>query len=300
MNLRGTLVERLPNSIGRLLNLQTLDIRDTEIEVLPCGIGNLQNLRHLIMYRYTGNWNDFKYVNGTQVPSNISRLTNLQSVSAIEANGDLIQQIRSMTQLTGIGISNVKAVDEMELCESIQNMKLLRYLFIMATNAEETLRMDSLSAPPPKLRLLILAGKLEKVPRWFLSLQSVTSLSLHWSRLEEDVLPYIATLPHLGNLSLSNAYVGKQLCFITGFPKLTELNIQNFPQLNEIRIEKGVMPNLKSLDIVNCMELKTVPKGIEYIQNLYQLCLYSVSMELQNRIRNVDFPKVQHIPKIYI
>ncbi|KAM4075707.1 hypothetical protein ACJW30_12G007800 [Castanea mollissima] len=300
LNLRGTLLKKLPNSIGRLLNLKTLDIRDTQIEALPHGIGNLQNLLHLIMYRYTRNWNDFRYVNGTNVPTNISRLTNLQSVSAIESNGDLIRQIRSMTQLTRIGISNVKEANEMDLCLSIQNMKLLRYLFIMATNEDETLRMDSLSTPPPKLRFLMLARKLEKVPRWFLSLQSVTSLSLHWSRLEEDLLPHIAALPNLGRLALTNAYVGRQLCFNTGFLKLTILNICDFPQLNEIIIEKGVMPNLKSLYIVSCMELKTVPVGIEYLQNLQLLELESVPMELENRIDKEDFPKVQHIPELYI
>ena len=64
-------------------------------------------------------------------------------------------------------------------------------------------------------------------------------------------------------LSLTNAYVGKQLCFSTGFLKLTSLRIRNFPQLNETIIEKGVMPNLKSLDIISCMELNTVPVGIE-------------------------------------
>ena len=196
----------------------------------------------------------------------------------------------------------MKETDEMDLCLSIQNMKLLRYLFIMATNEDETLRMDSLSAPPPKLRLLILAGKLEKVPRWFLSLQSVTYLFLHWSRLEEDLLPHIAALPNLGRLSLTNAYVGRQLCFNTGFLKLTRFHIRNFPQLNEIIIEKGVMPNLKSLYIGSCMELKTVPLGIEYLQNLQQLDLNSISVELKNRIDNEDedFPKVQHIPKLYI
>ncbi|KAK9993104.1 hypothetical protein SO802_022807 [Lithocarpus litseifolius] len=300
LNLRGTLLKKLPNSIGRLLNLQTLDIRNTQIEALPCGIGNLQNLRHLIMYRFTWNWNDFRYVNGTNVPSNISRLTNLQSVSAIESNGDLMQQIRSMTQLTRIGISNVKEADEMDLCDSIQNMKLLHYLFIMATNEDETLRMDSLSAPPPKLRLVILAGKLEKVPRWFLSLQIVTALSLHWSRLEEDLLPHIVALPNLGRLALNNAYVGRQLCFNTDFLKLTILNIHNFPQLNEILIEKGVMPNLKSLYIGSCMELKTVPLGIEYLRTLQQLSLKSIPMELENRIDNEDFPRVQHIPELHI
>uniref|UniRef100_A0A2N9I7S4 NB-ARC domain-containing protein n=1 Tax=Fagus sylvatica TaxID=28930 RepID=A0A2N9I7S4_FAGSY len=301
LSLRGTLVKELPKSIGRLLNLQTLDIKDTQIKALPHGIGKLQNLRHLITYGYTGNWNDFNFYNGMQAPSNICRLTNLQSVSVIEVKGDLIRQIRSMTQLTSIGISNVKAADEMDLCDSIQNMRLLCSLSIMVTNEEETLRMDALSSPPPDLRRLVLVGKLEKVPQWFSSLQNLTFLCLHWSRLEEDLLPHIAAMPHLGYLALINAYVGKQLYFSTGFPKLTELAIRNFPQLNEIIIEKGVMPNMKSLEIDSCMELKTVPKGIEHL-NLQELIVRSVSMELKNRIEEeggVDFPKVQHIPKIY-
>ena len=101
----------------------------------------------------------------------------------------------------------------------------------------------------------------------------------------------------------SNAYVGKQLCFRTDFPKLTKLEIHNSPQLNEIIIEMGVTPNMKSLYINSCMELKTVRKGIEYLKNLQQLYLESVSMELQNSIEgegSVGFPKEQHIPNILI
>ena len=65
----------------------------------------------------------------------------------------------------------------------------------------------------------------------------------------------------------------------------------------------GVMPNMKSLYINSCMEVKTVPKGIEYLKNLQQLYLESVLMELQNSIEeegSIDFPKVQHIPNILI
>ncbi|KAM4075701.1 hypothetical protein ACJW30_12G007200 [Castanea mollissima] len=303
LNLRGTLVKELPKSIGRLQNLQTLDIRDTKLEVLPCEIGELKNLRHLILHQFTENLNDFKFVIGPRTPSNICRLKNLQVVTYLEIKGDLLKQIRSMTQLTSIGLINVKAADELDLCDSIHNMKLMRLLGIAVTNAEETLRMDALLSPPTNLQKLVLVGKLEKVPLWFHSLQSLTYLYLHWSRLEEDLLPQIAALPHLRRLALTNAYVGKQLCFSTGFLKLTSLGIRNFPQLNEIIIEKGVMPNLKSLEILSCMQLNTVPKGIEYLQNLQQLLLESVSMELQNRIEgegSVDFPKVQHIPNIYI
>ena len=97
---------------------------------------------------------------------------------------------------------------------------------------------------------------------------------------------------------LENSYV-----FRTDFPKLTKLEIHNSPQLNEIIIEMGVMPNMKSLYINCCMELKTVRKGIEYLKNLQQLYLESVSMELQSSIEgegSVDFPKEQHIPNILI
>ena len=75
LNLRGSLVllKKLPNSIGRLLNLQTLDLRDTQIEALPLGIGKLQNLRHLVMFRYTRNWNDFIFSVRIQAPSNIAQ-----------------------------------------------------------------------------------------------------------------------------------------------------------------------------------------------------------------------------------
>ncbi|KAK9995131.1 hypothetical protein SO802_024834 [Lithocarpus litseifolius] len=300
LNLRGTLLKKLPNSIGRLFNLQTLDIVNTQIETLPRGIGQLQNLQYLIMYRYTGFSIDFSYYKAMQAPSNITRLKNLQALSSIEANDDLIRQIRCMTQLTTFSISNVKAANEMDLCISIQNMTRLRVLNITVTNEEETLRMDALSSPPPNLRRLTLNGKLEKLPQWFHSLRSLTSLQLYWSRLEEDLLPHIAALPNLGRLTLTNAYVGKQLYFNIGFHKLTRLRIRNFSQLNEIIIEKEVMPNLKSLYIGSCMELKTVPKGIQYLQNLQELYLQSISVELRMCIFGVDFPKVQHIPKAYI
>ncbi|XP_023917145.1 disease resistance protein RPM1-like [Quercus suber] len=303
LNLRGTLLKNLPNSIGRLLNLQTLDIGDTQIKALPHGIGKLQNLRHLIMYLFTGNWNDFRHFTGMQIATNIISLKNLQSIGIVEANGDFTRQVQRMVQLNSIGISNVKEGDEKNLCVSIESMRLLRVLAIIVTNEEETLRMDALSSPPPNLRRLFLIGKLEKVPQWFHSLQSLTHLYLCWSRLEEDLLTHIIALPHLGHLVLSNAYVGKQLCFRTDFPKLTKLQIYNSPQLNEIIIEMGVMPNMKYLYITRCMELKTVPKGIEYLKNFQRLYLEFVSMKLQNSIEgegSVDFPKVQHIPNIII
>ncbi|XP_075648667.1 disease resistance protein RPM1-like [Castanea sativa] len=253
--------------------------------------------RRITIHKIDG---ELKSFTGIQAPSNIAQLKNLQAVCSIATNDDLIRQIRSMTQLTTFGISNVKAANEMDLFISIQNMTHLKNMSVKVANEEETLQMDALSSPPPNIQKVFLTGNLEKVPQWFRSLQSLTFLYMHWSKLEEDLLTHIAALHHLGRLSLTNAYVRKQLYFSTSFLKLTELWIRNFLQLNEIIIEKGVMPNLKYLYIGSCMELKNVLMGIEYLKNLQQLNLESVLVELENRICNVDFLKVQHIPMIYI
>ncbi|KAL6141039.1 hypothetical protein ACLB2K_059330 [Fragaria x ananassa] len=90
-----------------------------------------------------------------------------------------------------------------------------------------------------ELQVVILVGRLENVPLWFRSLQNLTSLYLHWSRLEENLVPHIEALPNLGKLYLVNAYVGKQLHFQKGFVKLKTLALHNHPLLTDIILDKG-------------------------------------------------------------
>ncbi|XP_028122291.1 disease resistance protein RPM1-like [Camellia sinensis] len=305
LNLRGSRVKELPKSIGRLCNLNTLDITDSKIEVLPAGITELRNLRHLKMYHFDYELlDDFQFVRGTTTPSNICKLKNMQVLAGVEAQADLMKRIKNMTQLKRIGITKVREVDEEDLCTAIQNMSLLHRLSVKVIDEDEYLRMDALSSTPPRhLKVLILAGKLEKVPCWFHSLQNLTFLSLRWSRLTEDPIPYIQALPNLGRLHLFNAYEGGgQLCFSEGFHKLRKLELCNFPQLNEIVIERGVMPGLQEFSIRKCMQLKILPHGIEYLEDLQGLFLTFVTNELIECIRgegSKDHQKVRHIPSIH-
>ncbi|XP_020536941.1 disease resistance protein RPM1 isoform X2 [Jatropha curcas] len=261
LNLKGTRVTELPKNIGKLRNLETLNIKETLIRELPKGVAELQNLRNLIMYRYNhGNSHQFQYASGTRVPFKINKLKKLQVMSFIEAEGDVIRQLGSMTQLTRMGISNLRAGDEEDLCSSILNLKKLRYLFLMAHNEAEFLQMDALLSSPPHLDKLILVGRLKRVPHWFCSLKYLTYLYLHWSRLNEDLLPHIAALPHLGNLDLDNAFIGEELHFSKGFTKLRSLWLTNFPQLRAITIEKGAMPDIQLLSLASCAALDLLPQ----------------------------------------
>ncbi|KAG6747342.1 hypothetical protein POTOM_049743 [Populus tomentosa] len=105
------------------------------------------------------------------------------------------------------------------------------------SNEEGPLRIDALSSPPC-LEKLKLVGKMEKIKR------SSTSLPT-------------------SSAQFGKAYVGKQLCFLNGFQKLKILNTYNCNHLNEIVLEKEMMPGLQSLSLGRCMKLKALPHGID-------------------------------------
>ncbi|KAL6198554.1 hypothetical protein ACLB2K_028343 [Fragaria x ananassa] len=300
LNLKGTLIQQLPESIGRLHNLQFLNIKHINIVSLPKGIAKLLNLRYLIMFRYTGEYTDFKIASGTKAPSDMCKLQNLQCLSCIESEGTIITMVGNLTQLKKIGISNVKERDEVNLWISIEKMTLLRSLELVASNEDEILPVKANCAPLPHLERLSFCGRLQNAVPWFSSLHSLTTLVLYWSRLEEDLLPQIEALPNLTKLGLVNAYVGEEVCFRRGFVKLAKLHLANFASLKKITISEGVMPNLRYLWVLHCMELKTVPLGLEYLSNLKRLELGFVPEEVISSIRKggVDRPKVQHIPEI--
>ncbi|KAM1092513.1 hypothetical protein ACFX19_020085 [Malus domestica] len=64
----------------------------------------------------------FNLLNGAQVPFDISKLKSLQVLDGMEGGGMLIKQLGHMTQLTRLILTNVRDIDEEDLC----NWYLLR------------------------------------------------------------------------------------------------------------------------------------------------------------------------------
>ncbi|CAL1363918.1 unnamed protein product [Linum trigynum] len=311
LDLSGTKVKKLPKTIGKLLSLQTLDISNTDIESLPNEIVKLDYLRHL----FSGNLNfgrllEYSKLKGVKVPSDadISSMKQLQTLRVVEASAEMMKQLKKMTQLVQLGITNLEGQAQMEdLCLSLQNMLLLQWLVVMASKEEEILQMDSLnesassssSSSLQLLEYLILCGKLTNFPVWIRSLRSLTTIRLIWSRLpvEEDPVVHLQEMHTLRNVWFNNAYQGTELRFMTGFTNLKALALANLPKLERLTIgAAGVMPSIRIILIRDCLNLKIISEGIKHLAELEELRLEDVCAELVERIRGPECVNFRHIP----
>ncbi|XP_019057058.1 PREDICTED: disease resistance protein RPM1-like [Tarenaya hassleriana] len=210
LNLTGTRIRKLPKSFCRLLNLETLNIKFSKIKELPTGISKLENLRYLVTFSHSNS--DWSIVSGTKVSRYICQLKRLQVMDCIHAETEVIRNLGDMTQLTRIGLVNVKRQHVYDLCNALTMMKDLRFVSLWSIDENETLQLDALS-PAATIEKLFLSGKLERLPSWFNTLHNLTELCLRWSRLAQDAIPCIQALPYLVWLSFFNAYEGDNYAF---------------------------------------------------------------------------------------
>ena len=147
----------LPKSIGKLQNLQTLDLKHSLVDALPVEIEKLQKLHHILAYSYN-------YHSVGQLPSVrvlvgevIGSMVELQKLCYVEANHGkgLIAELGKLKQLRKLGITNLMEEDGLSLCASISNMKYLEALCICARD-DDILELETISDPPRYLRTLYL------------------------------------------------------------------------------------------------------------------------------------------------
>ncbi|CAN0898511.1 Disease resistance protein RPM1 [Linum grandiflorum] len=311
LNLSYTKIKSLSDTIEKLWSLESLDVSYTDVESLPSGVVKLENLRHLLAGRLQfGRLLEYHGLKGVQIPSgsDISSLKKLQSLRLVEANEEIVKQLRKMVQLVQLGITNVKGQAQMlDLCSALKNMLRLRWLVVIASTEDEILQMNSLdessssSSPLQHLEYFILCGKLNSLPNWIRLLPSLTTIRLVWSRLPVEVDPvmHLQGMNSLRNVWLHNAYLGSELRFISGFKSLRALALANLPTLETLTIGKKVMPDLRIILVRDCPKLKTISKGIRFRTKLKELKLENVPRELVDRIRGPDRANFKHIPLIW-
>lgn len=305
LSLRGSHFYKLPSSIGKLKFLQTLDLRVPFFVCLtiPDVLWKLKNLRHLYLPRSQDRENKLK----------LSTLSKLEILKNFDTRVSDVSDIPKLTRL-----QKLSAIfsPEMENLEAINNY--LRTNSNRLRNSSFRIRYDFKSDSDiallremvgyTHLRKMDLNGCLKNLPEHRHFSDSLTTLTLRNSRLEEDPMAVLENLPVLCSLVLRrDVFLGNEIhCSSTGFCQLKILEVLGITTLENWRIERGAMLNLQYLKIDECVNLKTVPKGIEYVTTIRELVIANMPEAFKRRVEMVqeeegeDFYRVKHIPSITI
>nr|AAF19148.1 Vrga1 [Aegilops ventricosa] len=263
-------IRSLPESISKLLHLQTLCFEDKcSLDKLPAGISRLVKLRHLGI--------DMKYI--AQLPG-IGRLINLQGSVEFrveKGGGHALQELKGIKGLHGQlkikGLDNVFSRDEASKTDmkSKENLRALTLEWSSAcrflTPVADCEVLENLQ-PHKNLKELSIVRYLGVTSPSWLQMALLRELqSLHLVNCRSlGVLPALGLLPSLEQLHM------KELCTVerighefygTGdmaFPSLKVLVLDDFPSLVEwSEVRENPLPCLQRLKIVDCPKLIQVP-----------------------------------------
>nr|WLD25411.1 disease resistance protein RGA2 [Morus macroura] len=302
---------RLPNSIGNLTKLHTLDLGDNSEVFLPRTLSRLINLRYLSLPCST---RACSIVRSPLFGNNCLR--NIEKLKGVNAR-DLIRNgaVLPLPNILKLEIRMFRRDKDVGLVLKSISSRLghLRSLCIELNECDfSDLQLLSHCYDLTKLGLF---GGLSQQNFSFIP-KSLTKLELAYFLLNQDKFAVLEKLPNLRILQLRSDYLSydtedrshyegyKLVCSAGGFPKLEILKLRRLQGLEEWEVEESAMTNLKRLDIERIPKLWMMPEGLKYVTTLCELNICSMWKVFENRLKvedgieGEDFHKVQHIPSI--
>ncbi len=256
LNLGGTGISGVSESIYKLKNLEGLFLWGTKIEKIPPPVLQLINLKEL----------SFKSCPVKEVPEEISRLKKLQYFSIgntkVQKLPDTIQELRhlKMFDAGGTKISLIPA--------GIAKLKDLEYLNFANTDIK-TLPYGLTKLGKLK-RLFIGNTKIKEVPKFIWKLISLRELYLEG--LSDPISDEIENLENLVKIDLSNSNIKFLPQGIFNLANLQHLNLEKTP----IKSIGEKITNLTNLQVINVKDtkledppLEIASQGIEAIRNYF-------------------------------
>ncbi|CAL8991937.1 unnamed protein product [Prunus brigantina] len=283
-------MKRLPNSIGKLYNLQTLRATYCDLEEFPKDVQNLINLRHVYCDEET------KFPAGV-----LGRLTLLRALPYQDnwVKGTEIEELAALNRLKGklniYELEDVRNGDEARIAKlkDKKNVRGLTFSWskdrsITNNNNEEDV-LEGLQPHSELERLEIKYFMGTKFPSWMIKLGNLKHIKLEGCNRCEKV-PTLGHLPHLtvvwiegmGNLKC----IGEEIYGNGVFPALKELHIHDCEELIEwMEAPEQVMvfPRLEKLEMLRCPKLRKAPS---HLPSLRKLVVYSC-------------PSLQSIPDLH-
>lgn len=281
---------KLPEGIGSLCNLQTLDIAENvNLKTIPNVLWKLKNLRHL--YK---NALPFAYCNRLQIDT----LRHLQTLSDLRVEDWKQTNADHLINLRKLGLRGSFGGDKAMIFNSLSKLLHLQSLFLQT----EDLVFPSLSQLSSLRRVikLHLRGGIRELPSSDEFPPNLTQLVLNQTRLSNDPMEILKKLPYLFVLRFkAYSYSGKTLkVSADGFHQLEFLELESLEILDDVNVEESALPKLKSFRICNCRGLRMMPEAIKSVTTLNEVEIKEMPDRFIDRLRGEDYYKVRHVPSI--
>ncbi|KAK3157313.1 hypothetical protein QOZ80_2AG0119180 [Eleusine coracana subsp. coracana] len=198
-------ITHLPDQIGELQFLETLDLGRTWIRKLPANIVKLRSL-------------NFLSVNGSQLPDGIGKMQSLKVLSGVsvydECSIDALRELGSLTNLRTLrltwhinGARHDRTIYTDTLASSLDELvsSSLRHLRIVRGHDSVDIPLDSWSAPPHLLQQLdILGCCFQRIPEWMATMVNLFRLSIRIKQVTQEILHTLGNLHSLLDLELKS------------------------------------------------------------------------------------------------
>lgn len=256
LNLQGKLmnqIEWLPDSIGKLTGLVTLDISENRILALPEVIGRLSSLAKL----------DLHSNRIAQLPESIGDLSNL---IFLDVRGNQLTSLpSSLGRLLKLEELDVSANHLASLPDSIGSLARLKKLIVETNNLDELPYTIGNCVSLVELR----AGynHLKALPEAVGKLESLEILSVRYNSIR-GLPTTMASLTKLKEVDASFnelESIPENFCFVTSLVKLNVGN--NFADLQSLPRSIGNLEMLEELDISN-NQIRVLPDSFGNLQRL--------------------------------
>ncbi|RCV39072.1 hypothetical protein SETIT_8G194200v2 [Setaria italica] len=248
LGLCETGISQLPEEIGNLQLLQTLDVRINKISRLPSSVVQLRKLMYL-------------YIHGsTRVPNGIGNLTCLEKLSWLGidvSTRNIVEELGQLTELRQLSIELDEWNDKLSECLC----KLQKMQELVITGYRRYLGRRSIGGldawvAPRHLRILSTQGNFwfSTLPVWVNPslLPDLTYLEVAVRELHQVDLEILGRLPALRNLELEvdNKNLGILAGFVVGagaFPCLVRCHFLEFA----VVLQQGAMPRVRDLTLIS-------------------------------------------------
>uniref|UniRef100_A0ACD5Y5Z5 Uncharacterized protein n=1 Tax=Avena sativa TaxID=4498 RepID=A0ACD5Y5Z5_AVESA len=250
-------ITALPEQLGELRNLQTLDLRWTWVRKLPASIVQLQQLACLL-------------VNSAELPEGIGKMQALRELSEIEINQNTclssLRELCSLTKLRILGlnlnwhVSNTNSGMEASadnLVVSVRKLGMLNLRWIQIQSYHSyslDFLLESWSPPPRLLQRFEMSINyyFPRIPKWVASLNHLSYLGIYVDPVDEETLQILGDLPSLSFLWLTSRTARpKQRLIISssGFRYLKEFYFTCWDSGRGPMVEAGAIPELEKFRV---------------------------------------------------